>query len=123
MTVATLPGPVAAYFTATNAFDIEALMATFAPDALVNDHRDEFVGHEAIRDWAQCEIIGDRVTMEVTEATQRGNAVAVNAVVRGNFDKTGLPDPLVLTSYFSVSGDRIVQLVIVFNKSAMGASD
>jgi hypothetical protein len=58
--------------------------------------------------------------MGVTEATQRGNAVAVNAVVRGNFDRSGLPDPLVLTSYFSVSGNRIVQLVIAFNKSAMG---
>ena len=122
MTVATLPGPVAAYFAATNAFDIDALMATFAPDALVNDHRDEFIGRDAIRAWAQREIIGDRVTMEVTEATQRGNAVTVSAVVRGNFDKTGLPDPLVLTSYFSVNGDRIVQLVIVFNKSAMNAS-
>jgi ketosteroid isomerase-like protein len=116
MTVATLPGPVAAYFAATNAFDTDALMATFAPDALVNDHRDEFVGRDAIRAWAQREIIGDRVTMEVTEATQRGDAVAVNAIVGGNFDKTGLPDPLVLTSYFSVSDDRIVQLVIVLNK-------
>ncbi len=123
MTFSALPRPVAAYFAATNAFDIDALMATFAPDALVNDHRDEFVGGDAIRAWAEREIIGDRVTMEVTEAAQRGNAVAVSAVVRGNFDKTGLPDRVVLTSYFTVSGDRIVQLVIVFNKSAMAASD
>ena len=42
MTTSTLPKPVSAYIAATNAFDIEAIMATFAVDALVNDHRDEF---------------------------------------------------------------------------------
>jgi hypothetical protein len=93
-------------------------MATFAEDALVNDHRDEFIGSGAIRSWAQREIVDDKVTMEVTEATRRGDSAAVSAIVRGNFDKTGLPDPLVLTFYFSVSGERIVQLVIVLNKSA-----
>lgn len=118
MTISTLPQPVAAYIAATNAFDIDALMATFAADALVNDHRVEFVGRDAIRAWAQREIVNDRVTMEVTEATPRGEAVAVNAIVRGNFDKTGLPEPLVLTFYFSVSREQIVQLVIVLNKSA-----
>ncbi len=54
--------------------------------------------------------------MHVTGATCRGNAVAVTANIDGNFDKTGLPDPLVLTFYFSISGDRIVQLIIVHNK-------
>jgi ketosteroid isomerase-like protein len=120
MTIATLPDPVAAYIAATNAFDIDALMATFAGDALVNDHRDEFAGTDAIRSWAQREIIHDRVTIEVIEATRRGDSAAVSAIVRGNFDKTGLPDPLVLTFYFSASGNRIVQLVIVLNKQAPG---
>lgn len=112
-----LPGCVSDYIAATNAFDIEAVMATFAADALVNDHRNEFVGRDAIRDWAEREIIGDRVTMQVAGATRRGSAVAVNAKIDGNFDKSGLPDPLVLAFYFSMSDDRIVQLVIVHNKT------
>jgi ketosteroid isomerase-like protein len=116
MTTSVLPAPVLAYIAATNNFDIDALMATFAEDALVNDHRNEFVGRDMIRDWAQREIVGDHVTMQVTGATCRGNAVAVTANIDGNFDKTGLPAPLVLTFYFSVSGERIVQLVIVHNK-------
>jgi hypothetical protein len=116
MTTSTLPKPVSAYIAATNAFDIEAIMATFAVDALVNDHRDEFAGHAAIRDWAQHEIVDARVTMQVTDATCRGNAVAVTAAMDGNFDKTGLPDPLLLAFYFSVSGERIDQLIIVHNK-------
>jgi hypothetical protein len=118
MTNLDLPAPVLAYVAATNAFDIDAFMATFAEDALVNDHRNEFAGCEAIRAWAQREIIGDGVTMHVTGATFRGNAVAVTARIDGNFDKTGLPNPLVLTFYFSISGGRIVQLIIVHNKPA-----
>ena len=61
MTISNLPPPVSAYITATNQSDIEALMATFAEDALVNDHRSEFNGRDAVRRWAQREIVGDRV--------------------------------------------------------------
>jgi hypothetical protein len=116
MTIPSLPPPVSAYIAATNASDIEALMATFAEDALVNDHRNEFADRDAIRDWAQREIVDDRVSMHVTDATCRGNTVAVTASLDGSFDKTGLPDPLVLTFYFSNSDERIVQLIIVHNK-------
>jgi hypothetical protein len=107
---------VSAYIAATNQFDIDALMATFATDALVNDHRDEFANLGAIRDWAQREIIGDHVTVQVADATCRGSSVAVNAIIDGDFDKTGLPNPLVLIFYFTVSDERIDQLVIVHNK-------
>ncbi len=51
MTPHNLPEPVETYITASNMFDIDGLMATFAADALVNDHRDEFDGSEAIRNW------------------------------------------------------------------------
>jgi ketosteroid isomerase-like protein len=118
MTLPTLPAPVSAYVAATNASDIEGLMATFAEDALVNDHRNEFANRDAIRNWAQREIVNDRVTMRVTGSTCRGNTVTVTANIDGNFDKTGLPAPLVLTFYFAVSGERIIQLIIVHNKTA-----
>jgi len=42
------------------------------------------------------------------------------ANVDGDYDKTGLPDPLPLTFYFSVRGDRIVQLIILRNRAAAG---
>ena len=60
MSAFNLPAPVAAYVAATNAFDIEAFLASFADGALVNDHRNEFLGLAAIRDWAQRAIIGGR---------------------------------------------------------------
>jgi ketosteroid isomerase-like protein len=116
MTTPTLPSPVQAFIDAMNRFDLESLSATFAPDAIVNDHRCELRGQEAIRGWLAKEIVGDRVTMRPTEATRRGENATVTAVMDGTYEKTGLPTPLVLSFYFSVEGDRIVQLVIVHNK-------
>lgn len=131
MTTPTLPSPVSAYVEATNAFDLDRFLTAFADDALVNDHRDEFVGKEQIRAWAAREIIGDHVTMKVVDVRLLGNHVALKAEIDGDFDKKGLPSPLVLAFYFSVESGRIVQLVIVHNKSqaasvqstALGSTD
>jgi hypothetical protein len=43
-----LSGIVAEHIVAVNAFDIDAIVATFAKDAYVNDNRREIVGIEAI---------------------------------------------------------------------------
>jgi len=112
-----LPEAVEAFIDATNRFDLEGLSATFASDAIVNDHRCEFRGQEAIRGWLAKEIVGDRVTMRLTEATRRGESATVTAVIDGAYDKTGLPTPFLLSFYFSVERERIVQLVIVHNKA------
>jgi ketosteroid isomerase-like protein len=42
---------------AVNAFDEDAIVATFADDALVNDVRREFWGKDAIRRWVRKEIV------------------------------------------------------------------
>jgi hypothetical protein len=116
MTARTLPPPVQGYVTATNAFDGDALIAWFADDAVVNDIRREFRGVAAIRRWLDREIIGDRVTMDVTSAVDHHSDVVVNAVMDGEYEKAGLPDPLVLTHYFTIRDDRIVRLIIIHNE-------
>ncbi|MEJ0007916.1 MAG: hypothetical protein WDM77_16525 [Steroidobacteraceae bacterium] len=40
----------------------------------------------------------------------------VRAIYDGDYDKTNLPKELVLTNYFKVRNDKIVSLIIVFNK-------
>ncbi len=111
-----LPQAVADNIAACNAHDIEAWMATFAPGALVNDFQREFAGAEAIRAFGRKEIFGADVTMQVLRAIDRGGDVAVEAQVDGTYDKTGLPDPLILSFYFSVRDGRINQLIIIHNK-------
>ena len=39
--------------------------------------------------------------------------VAVFAKVTGDYDKTGLPDPLELRFYFTLAGDAIAQLIVI----------
>jgi hypothetical protein len=70
-------------------------LATFADDPLVNDQLRDYWGKVAIRDWAERDIIGDRLTIALTKiASHYGNFI-VTANVDGNFDKRGLPAPLV----------------------------
>jgi hypothetical protein len=53
--------------------------------------------------WLAKEIAGDRVTMFVTETLRHPGGVAVLAKVTGDYDKTGLPDPLELRFYFTLA--------------------
>jgi len=114
----TLPAPVQGYITASNAFDGDALIGWFAADAFVNDARREFWGQDAIRGWLDREVIGDKVTMDVTASSEHYGDVIVHAVMDGEFDKTGLPDPLILTHYFTVRDSRITRLIIIRNETA-----
>lgn len=52
-----LPAAIGCYQTATNAQDIDAYLACFTDDAVMIDVRREFVGQEAIRTWAEREVI------------------------------------------------------------------
>ena len=111
-----LPRFVAAFIEATNSFDLEQLLATFADDALVNDQLRDYWGKAAIRDWAERDIIGDRLTIAVTKIVSHYGNFIVTANVDGNFDKRGLPDPLVLAFYFTSHHELIVQLIILRNR-------
>ena len=111
-----LPTLVAAYVAASNNFDLERLMSTFAEDALVNDQLRDYWGKPAIREWAKRDIIGERLTMNVTKVINHYDNFIVTANVDGNFDKRGLPDPLVLAFYFTAQSDLIVQLIILRNR-------
>jgi ketosteroid isomerase-like protein len=91
MTPTTLPAPVRGYIAASNAFDGDAVIAWFADDAMVNDARRELQGADAIRRWLDREVIGDKVTMEIT------------AVAEHHGD-------------FTDRAERIVRLIIIHNE-------
>jgi hypothetical protein len=112
----TLPPLVAAFVEATNSFDLEGLMVTFADDAFVNDRLWDYWGKAAIKGWAERDIIGERLTIAVTEVVKHYDNFIVTADIDGNFDKRGLPDPLVLALYFTPHNDLIIQLIILRNR-------
>jgi len=111
-----LSGIVAEHIRAVNAFDIEAIVATFAKDAYVNDNRREIVGIEAIRRWVEKEMVGDHVTIEVREVVDHHGDTIVRGAYDGEYDKSNLPKELILSNYFKVRDGKIVGLIIIFNQ-------
>jgi SnoaL-like domain len=110
---AALAPVLAEHIAAVNAFNEDAIVATFADDALLNDvRRGEFWGTEAIRRWVATELVGDRVTVAVTDVLDHHGDTIVRGRYDGNYDKTNLPDELILTSYFTVRDGKIVTLII-----------
>jgi hypothetical protein len=113
-----LTGVVAEHIAAVNAFDLDAIMATFADDAYVNDARREFVGTAAVRRWVEREMVGDHVTIDVREVLDHHGDTVVRGVYDGTFDRSNLPDEIVLSNYFSVRDGQIVSLVVIRNQPA-----
>ncbi|MEU6586223.1 nuclear transport factor 2 family protein [Nocardia sp. NPDC046763] len=117
ITTTDMPPPVHRYFEAMNRLDGSGMAAPFPADGLVNDIQREFWGPDAIKRWADKESVGDNVVVtKYVEAKEHYGDYIVSAEVDGDYDKTGLPDPLVLTFYFSLAGDRISRLIILGNK-------
>ena len=113
---ATPPPVVVAYLAGVNAFDVDAIMATFAEDAYVNDARREISGVDAIRRWAEKEMVGDHVTMEPLEVVDHYGETIVRSRYDGTYDKTSLPAELIMSDYFTVRDDKIVSLKVIRNQ-------
>ena len=111
-----LPPVVAEHIAAVNAFDTDRIVGTFALDAYVNDNRREIWGAEAIRKFMAREFVGDQVTMEVREVIDHYGDIIVRARYDGTYDKTSLPDELIMTSYFAIRDGKITSLTVIFNQ-------
>jgi hypothetical protein len=106
---------IAAHVAAINSFDVDAIMDTFADDALVNDVSREFWGHDHIRAWVTKEMVGDHVTLEPVAVADNDGMYAVQCTYDGDYDKTGLPNPLIMTNYLRVRDGKIVTLFVIKN--------
>ena len=58
------------------------------------------------------------MTIDVREVLDHYGDTVVRGAYDGTFDRTNLPDEIVLTNYFSVRDGKIASLVIVFNQPA-----
>jgi hypothetical protein len=117
MTEKKLDTVIAEHLAAVNAFDADAIVATFAADAFVNDARREFRGVDAIRSWVEREIVGDRVTIDVREIVENYGDTIVRGAYNGEYDKTNLPaGELIMSNYFGVRDGKITSLIIIRNQ-------
>jgi hypothetical protein len=114
--VTELPPVVAEHLAAVNAFDTDRIVATFADDAYVNDNRREIWGIDAIRKFIAKEFVGDSVTMKVREVIDHYGDIIVRAKYDGTYDKTNLPDELVMTTYYGIREGKITSMTVIFNQ-------
>jgi len=117
MSATNLPSVIIAFIEATNQHDAYAFIATFAKDALVNDFARNFWGSAEIKKWSDKEMIGDKVTFKIDEVVEHYGEFIITALTDGAYDKTKSPDPTYLDYFFSVSGDKIVRMIVIKNKA------
>ena len=99
-----VPELAAGFVRAVNDRDPAGLIALFAEDAVVDDAGREIRGREAIREWAANDVFAANVTFEVRGVSGTDGDATVTAKVDGTFDRTGLPDPLIMS--FRVVSER-----------------
>jgi hypothetical protein len=80
---------------------------SFALNAVVKDVGREIRGIAAIKEWANQEIFAVNVTLDVREVAARDGQTIVTVKIDGTFDRTGLPDPLLMDHCFTIAGDKI----------------
>ena len=110
MKTTSMPAIAAAYVDAINAHDPDRFIALFAEDALVDDAGRQFRGQEAIQRWSASDIFAVNVTLDVLAATQRGEQCVITTKVDGDFDRTGLPDPVIIDQTINSAAGKIVAL-------------
>ncbi|WP_376984373.1 nuclear transport factor 2 family protein [Bosea sp. R86505] len=103
-----LPNCIKAYFEADSRNDVEALMATLSPGAIVEDERQRHAGLDAIRAWwMEAKQKTPHVNAPI-DVTTTGDVTQVRTRVSGDFP--GSPVTLLFT--FTVANDAIARLEI-----------
>jgi len=105
---APLPKPLAAYFTATNKHDIDAMLLPFDEDASVKDEGQTHYGRGAIRSWMEDTTRRYRFTVEVRNVRDEKGKIVVSGLVSGDFPGS----PALLRHAFTLSGQKITRLEI-----------
>jgi hypothetical protein len=100
----------AAYVRSINDHDRAAFNALFDDGAVVNDVGREFRGPAAIKAWSDREIFDAQVTLQVIQVADRDGQTILTTKVDGNFDRTGLPDPVIIDHHITTKDGKIVAL-------------
>jgi hypothetical protein len=62
-------------------------------------------------------MVSDHVTLEPIEVVDNDGFYAVRCQFDGDYDKTNLPDPLIMTNYIRVRDGKIVTLFVIKNRN------
>ena len=103
-----LPAPVAAYFAANPALDVDGMLAPFAADAVVFDEKRTRRGRDEIRAWIEEATVAACAVAVPQDANVQDGDHVVTAEVSGTFPGS----PVTLDFRFALAHDRIARLAI-----------
>src|ERR1700676_977067 len=103
-----VPEPIAAYLTAEEAKDADALSRCFTEDGTVHDEGRDYRGRDSIRQWKQEVETKYRYILQTVNAQTHGDEVRV----RVRLTCESLVSPLELDHSFTLSNDEIASLEI-----------
>jgi hypothetical protein len=106
------------YVRSVNDADPAAFHSLFADGAEVNDAGRQLKGKTEIIAWSNRDIFDAKVTFEVLDVAERGNETILRTKVDGNFDRTGLPDPVLIDQHFQSEAGKIVTLTCMLVTAA-----
>lgn len=113
-----LPEAVEMHFRTTNTDHPTTFLSTFHDDALVLDGGKEYHGKAAIKEWSDKTYFGDHLRLKITNVVQDATELVVTAIADGDYDKSGLPDPLYLDFHFIVKEAKVSFLRIVLSSNS-----
>jgi hypothetical protein len=103
-----LPPPVAAYVAANARLDADAMVETFAADAVLIDIGKPHQGHEALRTLFRDEVVAVKAVFTPDAARREEGKVVVEGPAHGDFPGS----PIRFTYRFTLEGDLIKVLEI-----------
>ena len=102
------PQPIAEYFAAQNAHDIDAMLASFGADALVIDEGKDRRGLAAIRVWIEETTRKYRPSVAVLSSVETAAGTTATVRVSGTFPGS----PIDITYRFTLKDGKIARLEI-----------
>lgn len=103
-----LPTSIADYIDANARLDVDGMVRTFGPDAILIDNGERFEGRTAIRHLFETEVIAVKAVFTPDTARREGGDIVVEGPVRGDFPGS----PLRFTYRFALAKDAIRSLEI-----------
>ncbi|WP_207736487.1 nuclear transport factor 2 family protein [Clostridium tyrobutyricum] len=115
-----LPDVIKTHFQTTNTDDPVTFISTFSDDAIVIDAGNKYHGKSAIKKWSEQTYFEDHLRLKITNIVKDIKGIVVTAIATGDFDKTGIPDPLFLDFHFFIIESKIGLLHIVISSNFKG---
>lgn len=115
-----LPDVIKTHFNAANTDNPATFISTFGDNAVVIDAGNKYHGKSAIKKWSEETYFKDHLRLKITNVVKDIKGIVVTAIATGDFDKTGIPDPLFLDFHFFIIDSKISLLHIVMSSNSKG---